>query len=653
MSGEHHDVALGTIHPTLRYFLYGQYANLFKFALWWTSLAPLTFALLDGKTEAIGVGRICYNLALCILSPLGGIVAERVHPRKVLLRAAAVRFLIWCVLVPVLWVFFVSGVVESTQSTNAMYVLFNILLVFDGAAVALSTVLDIDLCGLDIMANTYSLEVTDEHRNYFNSRQEFFFACCFVFFAPGMAFLGLAIRNGLRQGESNFHNNSTALESGTLTFIFTATFLVGTVAQFYFFRKFPMKEDDESTQQDEKKGLAEKASAVSLDTQHVQTENEHDDGSKEDAAAAPSLREQLNSIPSDLAESIKVIWANPPILFRLVFLGLEIAFEDAAIVVIASQMSINLEWLGGKDSVHGNIWTAVAVASGKLGGAIASFGMMKFFHPPESPQKFFPLFLLVAASCAVIFVFPLVNDAWDNGHVNDNAARAIFLIAFFFYFALSTLPKLGFMCLFQSMVAQVENGPRVFGFIAIIATTFDALVIMALTAVFVQTSIGTSLWVTACAYGAHGLLELVLGPILVLRPLAAAQAAACEKPPATQVDEHRSPLVVTSEAESAPIAIGGGEYTQRTATIAVTPRTKPDDAGYGAVPAASSPKTASVAIRTAVMSSHQSVAYGSVTRRTSTLEAGGSMMRQGVRQYVRQGSALTPRLQPGAGFPSQ
>ena len=83
MSGEHHDVALGTIHPTLRYFLYGQYANLFKFALWWTSLAPLTFALLDGKTEAIGVGRICYNLALCILSPLGGIVAERVHPRKV------------------------------------------------------------------------------------------------------------------------------------------------------------------------------------------------------------------------------------------------------------------------------------------------------------------------------------------------------------------------------------------------------------------------------------------------------------------------------------------------------------------------------------------------------------------------------------------
>jgi hypothetical protein len=99
-------------HPVLRAYMWGSFANLLKMALWWTALGPLTYALL-GSTAAIGakgprrrvrrprsqapgpsvagVGRIVYNMALCLFSPVGGICAERVPPHKLLLRAAFAR----------------------------------------------------------------------------------------------------------------------------------------------------------------------------------------------------------------------------------------------------------------------------------------------------------------------------------------------------------------------------------------------------------------------------------------------------------------------------------------------------------------------------------------------------------------------------------
>lgn len=593
------------LHPVMVKFLYGQYANLFKFALWWTTLAPFTFALFDHDTTAIGVGRIVYNVALCALSPIGGIVCERVHPRKVLLGAASVRFAIWCVLVPLLWVLFDSSFV--TLSQTAVWVLFNMLLMVDGGSVALSTVLDIDLCGVDIVAGRYGLEVSDEHRNQFNGRQELFFAACFTVFTPGMAFLGLAINKAF-ESISSTTMTETSMEAATLGGIFLVTFAVATALQFYFFTQLPDQMDTA------KKSLAESSSSLSLAEKttvnegHIATSGENNDSVAE---SGPTGWDAVKGVPSDLLEAVRVIWKHPPILFRLIFLGLEIAFEDAAIVVIASQMGITLPWLGDNDGVNGNVWTACGVAAGKFGGAIASYVMIRFYHPPEEPRKFIGIFGLVLLSCTVVFVFPATVYAYDHGVVGAYGARALYLVGFFVYFFLSTLPKLGLMCLFQSMVSQVENGPRVFGFIAIIATSFDSLVIMGLSVLFVKVdSIEDALWYTAFIYLAHGVLEMIVGPLLVLRPLQA--SAETHQQESTEETGLLKPST-GAEPEVSPFSPTGpqtGTYSQRSASILVGIQGD----------SLTSPR-GGASHRTAVLSTSHTVFTGSVARRVSTLDA--------------------------------
>lgn len=73
-------------------------------------------------------------------------------------------------LLPLVWLLFESGLVWQYDSVT--YVLFNVMLFVDGLAVALSSVLDIDLCGLDIVSATCDdVTVGDDLRNWFNTRQ--------------------------------------------------------------------------------------------------------------------------------------------------------------------------------------------------------------------------------------------------------------------------------------------------------------------------------------------------------------------------------------------------------------------------------------------------------------------------------------------------
>src|SRR5690242_16984388 len=122
----------GQNNPILRHFLYGQYGNLFKFSLWWCALAPLTYSLLHSD-EAIGVGRIVYNTALCVLSPVGGVIVERVAPRTMLLGTTWARFVVWCLLLPLLWFFMDRD--WMTNTTTFAYIVLNVMLFIDGVAV--------------------------------------------------------------------------------------------------------------------------------------------------------------------------------------------------------------------------------------------------------------------------------------------------------------------------------------------------------------------------------------------------------------------------------------------------------------------------------------------------------------------------------------
>jgi len=69
----------------------------------------------------------------------------------------------------------------------------------------------------------------------------------------------------------------------------------------------------------------------------------------------------------------------------------------------------------------------------------------------------------------------------------------------------------------QSMAAEVEATGMVFGFVAAFVTGLDALLLMGLAAVFSALGLQTALWIATGAIAAHGLIELVFGPALVLK----------------------------------------------------------------------------------------------------------------------------------------
>lgn len=551
------------IDPLMRSFMYGQFANLFKFAFWWVALSPLLYAITDNSSTAIGVGRIVYNTALCLASPLGPLLIEHISPRTILLGAAGTRFVVWSILLPLNWVLFDSDLTDS-KSIVGVYAMIVIMLILDGFSVGLSSVLDIDFMGVDILAGFLGREVTEEHRNQFNSRNELFFAVCFVFFSPAMAFMGLGLRDAFDNYRKDDENDRSSnafsfaqVQSGTLSAIFVISFLVATIIQFYYFwgltPENAQKIDDELMNQTSNSNLHSSSDERSMGTSRPLIEssnnnnnngNDDDLANQSDSPGRPAAEggepdeqneeeepegpkttcEIMCGILGDLKESFFLVISHRAILFRLIFFGFELAFEDASIAVLAAQLGIHVQWLGNGDSVQGSIWTAILVAVGKLGAALASYLMMMHYKPPEDIMGHTKLFVSIGLSCLVILLVPIAFDAHVAGNLSDNGARAITFVSFMLYFFLSTLPKLGLMSLLQTMVSQVENGHRAFAFIAIVATTIDSIIIMGLSLLFndagVQSneSFSRSLWITCFVFLAHGLLETVFGPILILRP---------------------------------------------------------------------------------------------------------------------------------------
>ena len=74
----------------LKGYLIGQICNVAKVSVWWTAFTPLVFALLHSDL-AVGANRIAFNVALLVLSPIAGVVAERVATRYSLGFTIAVR----------------------------------------------------------------------------------------------------------------------------------------------------------------------------------------------------------------------------------------------------------------------------------------------------------------------------------------------------------------------------------------------------------------------------------------------------------------------------------------------------------------------------------------------------------------------------------
>ena len=473
-------------NPILRNFLFGQFANLFKFSVWWISLAPLCIALLQSY-KSVGYVRIAYNFALCAFSPFGPLIADRFHPRSILIGAAICRFIVWVLLVPGLWL------LQARDGEDAFTGILSGLIcgaMLDGAAVSISSFLDVDMCGIDALCGVYQIDVNDDDRNYFNSRNEFFFSVCFIVLCPAVSWGGLLYREALRASQPSWGHGVVA--SGTLASIFALTFVVATSLQIFFFSRLP-------------------STSISATLEQPINRDEQEDPAK------PPLSDQIKCVIAELQAGVGTLWNNKNVLCRLVFLAFEIAVEDAVIVVIAAQCGLRLSWMGDNEAVEGNIWTSMLVAFGKTGAAAASVLMLKRFSPPAERANYWPLFLCVACAALSTFGFSGIVDLRADNSLTDNGARVLFVTAMMVFFFFSTLPKIGFQSLLQSIVSSIDNGHRVFGLIAIIVTVVDSAVIMTMTVVFDEMSVSNALWVAAALFAAHGLVELLLGPGLVLR----------------------------------------------------------------------------------------------------------------------------------------
>jgi MFS family permease len=126
------------LSPKLTAYLIGQCCNVVKVALWWTALSPLVLAL-TGRDESIGSVRVAFNVAMMLISPFAGVLAERTEIRKTLIWTTVGRGFIWAIMLPVIYAFLSSGLIgssgiESPEATLGALVVLGLL---DGSQVCM------------------------------------------------------------------------------------------------------------------------------------------------------------------------------------------------------------------------------------------------------------------------------------------------------------------------------------------------------------------------------------------------------------------------------------------------------------------------------------------------------------------------------------
>ncbi|CBZ55004.1 hypothetical protein NCLIV_054310 [Neospora caninum Liverpool] len=177
------DEAARASQKICRSYLFGQLANVTKAAVWWSMFGTLMISIV-GSDNAVGITRSAFNLALVLVSPLAGAVAERASIRRLLATTTVTRLLIWSAAVPAAWIFFKNDL----DRPDLFLVCLVVLMFCDGVQVAFANVVDIDCGGLDTLSAQYSLPIDDSLRNKLNGCHQVVFDLSFILFTPPIAF---------------------------------------------------------------------------------------------------------------------------------------------------------------------------------------------------------------------------------------------------------------------------------------------------------------------------------------------------------------------------------------------------------------------------------------------------------------------------------
>eukprot|EP00455_Lapot_gusevi_P053331 TRINITY_DN8301_c0_g1_i3.p1 TRINITY_DN8301_c0_g1~~TRINITY_DN8301_c0_g1_i3.p1 ORF type:complete len:603 (+),score=213.55 TRINITY_DN8301_c0_g1_i3:84-1811(+) len=466
----------------LEAYLWGQIGNVGKFAVWWTAFSPLVLALFEGSPYGVGGARTSFNMALFILSPLAGAVAERVSLRKLLNITTIFRGLIYAILLPLAWVMLQSGWVIAVKEyyTHIFYVVFLALVFFDGAMVAFSNVVDIDCGGTDILAKQHGAEVNDDTRNRFNSLHEVWFDLSMIVLSPLMALFAVLATNHLT------HNTDVAGIMGMLAVVF---FFASIFSLYHYNRYIPSRR------------------------LHVEANDASSLGNR-------TCFDEFEEIARNIWLGMKMCWSHSAVRWRLIFLGLETSLEDAMISLIIAEFAVKGVH-GNSSYASGSLLANLIIATGKIGAVIAAMLMHRYWKAPEDSADhnhpaFRRLFTWVFLGGLCTLLVPFAYHLRLQGY--EFLSIFLVFVSSFFFFLFSTAPKIGFGTLMQSLAAEADASGRIFGFVAAFVTTTDSLVLMGLSSVFSFYSLQNALWVSCGIIAGHGFLEYFFGPYLILSP---------------------------------------------------------------------------------------------------------------------------------------
>ncbi|KYK70060.1 putative transmembrane protein [Toxoplasma gondii TgCatPRC2] len=340
-----------------RSYLYGQLANVTKAAVWWSMFGTLMISLV-GSDNAVGITRAAFNLALVLVSPLAGAVAERASIRRLLATTTVTRLLIWSVAVPAAWIFF-----KNDLDRPDLFLLSLVALMFcDGVQVAFANVVDIDCGGLDTLSAQYSLPIDDRLRNRLNGCHQMVFDLSFILFTPPIAFgvyiLSQHLSHLLPEAWLPYLGSDPGVFSlvSSMSFIFCVLsaislgcYLFGLPRKTLFYGE---SSSDESCYEGSAGGhpgtdrrrsgggaACPRGNGLLADTvdNYSETSETHTDLS---SAHTLSLFQETVSRLEDVRDGFLIVLKEKELGWRLVFLAFETALEDSMVSVVIPELAL-------------------------------------------------------------------------------------------------------------------------------------------------------------------------------------------------------------------------------------------------------------------------------------------------------------------------
>ena len=529
-------------------YLYGQIANVGKFAVWWTAFSPLLLALFNGSTYSVGAARTSFNMAMFFLSPLAGVMAERWAVRRLLNLTTLLRGFLYAVLLPAAWLLLQSPWLLPKQDyyDQIFWVVFLILVFCDGSLVAFSNVVDIgtvcmwvgswvggwvggcgwlgsltacifpcccrcaDCGGTSILAKQHGFAVDETILNKFNSLHTGWFDACMIVLSPTMAYFAVVAANNIAPTlTSQAQTNDIVGIMGVLAVVF----FVASALSFYFYTRY--------------------IPATCVDLPEAATGDAMATGAGLEQRR--TCCDEFEDVAANVWSGLKLCWGHTAVRWRLIFLGLETALEDAMISLVLMEFCIS-GVTGTQAVAKGGFQANVIIAVGKVGAVISAYIMNKYWAPPAPPTEgdmssqlsavelhrqqtapFRPLFYCVFFGGLCPLLVPVALHLKTTG-TDETLCLLLVYAAAFFFFLFSTVPKIGFATLMQTLAAQADASGRIFGFVAAFLTAMDSLVLMGMSALFANFDLQMALWISCGIIAVHGLVEVVFGPALVLAP---------------------------------------------------------------------------------------------------------------------------------------